>query len=108
MPYTTIPPKTTRSAPAISQPRFDRRTPLTTLSAGDLCGDALICVCDCIGIPILFSFKSFLLLLFSRVSCLSHPVDDAEDRRDEEQRRYGGEQQSSNYGATERCILLAA
>src|SRR4029077_8128294 len=101
MPYTTIPPKSTRIAPAMSQLRFPRRVAFTTLRAGGSCGRDLTCVCDCIGITLLFSFESFLLL-FPGVSCLPPTVDHAEDRRDEEQRGDYGEEQSTNHRAAER------
>src|SRR6266849_7911136 len=52
MPYTRIPPKTTSSAPAKTQPRFDRNDLFIELSHGDSWGGGLICVCDCIGITI--------------------------------------------------------
>src|SRR4030081_2590676 len=54
MAYNTKPPKTKRNAPAMSQPRFDRRRPFTTLRDGGPGLETLICVCDCIGITLCF------------------------------------------------------
>ena len=92
MPYTKIPTKTRRIAPAMNQPRFDRRGALTTLNVGGSCGNASLCVCDCMGITIPILLRRILLLLTAGISTLpAQTVEDAEDRRYEEQRGHRGE-----------------
>ena len=77
----------------MSQPRFDRCGALTTLNVGGSCGNASLCVCDCIGITIPILLRRILLLLTAGISNLPAPtVEDAEDRGDEEQRGHRGEE----------------
>jgi len=107
MPKIKTPAKIRKIAPPTIQPRRDRR--FVAALPGDCAPCIEICpaVCDCIGITLEIPFSQSLWLSTSLRWPMAQAMENAEHGWNEQQRGHRGEEQSTNYGAAKRSILLA-